>query len=162
MEGTSRTRKETQTARGTASYRAPELIALYDMLPTSFNNKVDIWALGCILHDIVFKVQLFLSDYSVVKGNWEVPTATELPVDARSRFVLESLFNSLLLKSSWERPNTEQILQLLSILPQDATEVWLTGCPHPLQTSFLSTTLGTFFANWSRPSTPDNGPNYCL
>ena len=47
--------------RGTASYRAPELLNA-----GRFNNKVDIFALGCIIYEMVTGRQLFAGDFSVL------------------------------------------------------------------------------------------------
>jgi eukaryotic-like serine/threonine-protein kinase len=47
--------------RGTASYRAPELLNA-----GRFNNNVDVFALGCILYEMVTGRQLFAGDYSTV------------------------------------------------------------------------------------------------
>jgi serine/threonine protein kinase len=47
--------------RGTASYRAPELLNA-----GRFNNKVDVFALGCIIYEMVTGRQLFAGDYSVL------------------------------------------------------------------------------------------------
>jgi Protein kinase domain len=47
--------------RGTNCYRAPELL----QEKSSYTNKSDIWALGCILFEVACGLQLF-------KGDWEV------------------------------------------------------------------------------------------
>lgn len=49
------------TSRGTASYRAPELITHN----ANFTNKVDIWALGCILLELCESKRAFKSDWNV-------------------------------------------------------------------------------------------------
>jgi len=38
----------TSFGRGTPGYRAPELL-----VQDEYDNKVDIWAVGCILHELV-------------------------------------------------------------------------------------------------------------
>jgi len=60
-EGTSKKIHRTVYARGTSSYRAPELV---EDEPT-YTNKVDIWSLGCILSEIVFREKAFTSDFVV-------------------------------------------------------------------------------------------------
>lgn len=47
-QGSSKAVHTTRYARGTDCYRSPELIK-----DSSFNNKVDIWSLGCILHELL-------------------------------------------------------------------------------------------------------------
>jgi len=60
MDGTSRHAVITCYARGTSTYRAPELRP-----NKKFNNKVDIWAVGCIFYEVVFLQKAFSSDYDV-------------------------------------------------------------------------------------------------
>lgn len=59
-EGTSKRARTTRYARGTSSYRAPELLA-----NGKFSNKVDTWAVGCILYEVVFLRKAFFSDVEV-------------------------------------------------------------------------------------------------
>lgn len=63
VSGTSKQSKTTHYSRGTASYRAPELLRT----KATFTNKVDIWALGCILYEAVFGTKLFKQDYHVLR-----------------------------------------------------------------------------------------------
>jgi len=61
-EGTSQNELQTKEARGTSCYRAPELL---DQIPV-FSNKVDIFALGCILFELVtWGRKAFTSDWQV-------------------------------------------------------------------------------------------------
>jgi serine/threonine protein kinase len=59
-EGTSRRGWTTNARRGTACYRAPEVI---NEVRPLYNNKSDIWALGCILYKLVTKEKAFNSDW---------------------------------------------------------------------------------------------------
>lgn len=52
---------ETVYSKGTPSYRAPELLSE----PSFYNNKSDIWALGCILYEIATATKAFASDWAV-------------------------------------------------------------------------------------------------
>ena len=54
----------TESARGTSGYRAPEMLAGTKLV---FNNKVDIWAFGCILHEAATGRKLFETDFAVVQ-----------------------------------------------------------------------------------------------
>lgn len=56
---TSKRAEETSQYRGTASYRAPELIADKGV----YTNKVDMWALGCILYELVATKKAFRDDW---------------------------------------------------------------------------------------------------
>ena len=51
----------TQFSQGTLYYWAPELIAEY----ARYTNKVDIWALGCILFELVCGKRTFGDDWQV-------------------------------------------------------------------------------------------------
>ena len=64
-QATSRRLQSTQYSRGTSSYRAPELFKD----PPGFNNKSDIWALGCILYELCSGRKAFESDWAVQKYN---------------------------------------------------------------------------------------------
>jgi serine/threonine protein kinase len=63
-EGASARELTTSAARGTDGYRAPELLRKRGGV---FNNKVDIWAFGCVLFEVVVSRQLFSSDYSTLQ-----------------------------------------------------------------------------------------------
>jgi serine/threonine protein kinase len=63
-EGTSNSLHNTEYCRGTPGYRAPELLQDGEIL---YNNKVDIWALGCILYELVVGAKPFVSDLSVLQ-----------------------------------------------------------------------------------------------
>lgn len=76
-ESTSGKAHTTRYARGSTSYRAPELIQEH---PT-YTNKVDIWALGCVLYElttykIAFPESWNIRDYSLS----EVPISVQGPL----------------------------------------------------------------------------------
>ena len=54
--------KTTHGGRGTQSYRAPELLREPKL---TFNKKVDIWSLGCILYELITSRKAFESDFHV-------------------------------------------------------------------------------------------------
>jgi serine/threonine protein kinase len=60
-EATSKAARSTRYSRGTSSYRAPELL----LDEPHFSNKTDIWALGCILHELATGRSLFREDWRV-------------------------------------------------------------------------------------------------
>ena len=61
-EGTSKRAHTTRYAQGTPSYRSPELIEDF-----KYTNKVDIWAIGCILYELIFKKKAFSGDGAVLR-----------------------------------------------------------------------------------------------
>jgi len=54
----------THRCRGTASYRAPELV-LRPGEKRYFSQAVDIWALGCIFYEIIYRRKAFALDVNV-------------------------------------------------------------------------------------------------
>lgn len=47
-------------SRGTKGYRAPELLKE----AATYNNKVDIWSLGCILYELAVGEKAFYNDFA--------------------------------------------------------------------------------------------------
>ena len=79
QEGTSRTPLITTSSRGTASYRAPELLTDSPI----YTNKVDIWALGCIAFEIFTGRKRFGSDWEVQNLAQSMPSISKLiPIEA--------------------------------------------------------------------------------
>lgn len=64
-EGTARRARATTGGRGTPGYRAPELMS--DTANGVYNNKVDIWSMGCILHELALGTKVFNSDWAVIQ-----------------------------------------------------------------------------------------------
>jgi len=56
----------TLCGRGTAGYRAPELINNQES--TQYSEKVDIWATGCIFYEVLFRTRAFSSDFHTRQG----------------------------------------------------------------------------------------------
>ena len=55
----------TKYSSGTPGYRAPELMDSNGN-PAMYNNKVDIWAMGCILYELATGIRPFKSDWEVL------------------------------------------------------------------------------------------------
>ena len=64
-EGSSKTNRPTRYGRGSSGYRAPELMAT-DEEPL-YNNKVDIWSMGCILYELATRTCAFKTDWAVLE-----------------------------------------------------------------------------------------------
>lgn len=72
-EADSKTLLTSNMGRGTTCYRAPELLS-FDAV---YNNKVDIWSMGCILYELavgrrVFKDDWAASEYKKSSGTLEI------------------------------------------------------------------------------------------
>lgn len=74
-EGTTNRAAVTRYGRGSPSYRAPELVT--DQDSHTFTNKIDIWALGCILFELVLGKKPFPSDLAVFQYYMEYRKSTE-------------------------------------------------------------------------------------
>ena len=61
---TSSRQNTTHLSRGTASYRSPEIL---DSRRPKYNNKTDIFALGCIAYEILTGEKLFWDDYAILR-----------------------------------------------------------------------------------------------
>ena len=72
-EGSSRTLQTSDDRRGTSGYRAPELLTFV------YNNKVDIWSMGCILYELAVGKKTFNSDY--VPSEYQIPESTLQTLD---------------------------------------------------------------------------------
>ena len=60
-EATSKLARTTEGRGGTPGYRAPELLKER----STYTNKVDLWALGCIIHELATGKIVFPSDWAV-------------------------------------------------------------------------------------------------
>jgi len=105
-EGSSTALNTTKYGRGTKSYRAPELL-LTD--GGEMNKKTDIWALGCILYELMFRKKAFASDYEV--HGYNSSNDLRLEVD-QLQFTGEEMVQNLrqmLQKSAKSRPSAESL-----------------------------------------------------
>ena len=118
-EGTSKHHHTTRYARGTSSYRAPELVN-----NGKFTNKVDIWALGCILFEVIFLQKAFLGDYAVQDYSHKFRASGEklqFPLDLAIcqeetfRKSIESLIHKMLEVDASLRPSAVDLLGILDV-----------------------------------------------
>lgn len=109
------TAKTTLYARGTPGYRAPELFS--DQKP-QFSNRSDIWALGCILHELTTGRPVFANDYETFRFT---SGALELSIDLSYgdeefwQHHVSKLLHNLLSKKARERPTAAQVCLRTSI-----------------------------------------------
>lgn len=125
-EGTSRIAYTTHHSRGTECYRAPELIRELSV----FSMKSDIFALGCILYELVtgkkvFPREFYLFEYTNSRRMPEITLPEEM--NDRMASYLTQFIHSMLQVDWWRRPPTRDILRLLSMLVEGRDEIWSTS-----------------------------------
>ena len=113
MEGDSQLAHTTRYSRGTPCYRAPELIQ-NDIEPLSkYTNKVDIWALGCILFELLFAKKAFASDFAVRDysqnntSSWkrlELPFEQDTILDKTEKIFVSRMIHKMLELDVSKRP----------------------------------------------------------
>ena len=131
-EGTSRRAQTTKYSRGTSSYRAPELLKEQ----ATYTNKVDIWALGCIFHDVIYLKKAFKDDYRVMhygsQRNLNLPVTSKTIGDERVVAPLKSVILEMLNKEPTKRPAASDVQQKLDSINSDTF-----GVPLSVYSSFL-------------------------
>jgi len=101
----------TSLARGTASYRAPEV------LKNKSNSRTDIFGLGCIIFEIITTQRLFSGDWEVLeyaqKGNPIFPDRWPVATQGSRLHDLGQLTSTLLSAEPRERPGAAEALRQL-------------------------------------------------
>ena len=120
-EGTTRRDNTTRYARGTIGYRSPELTTS----PGTFNNKVDIWALGCVLFELAARKKAFDNDWRIMEyaqsaGRSSRPEFPPLSVTQRCQTYLQELAFSMLSIKASDRPNARSVLEAVKSLGEMA------------------------------------------
>lgn len=113
MEGTSQKEISTGESKGTPSYRAPELLRE----DATYNNKVDIWALGCIQYEIICGQKAFQNDHAVFEWSTsdEVKNLPpEISIDDTSRKTITNLIHESLQRAPQARPSAKYFCATLS------------------------------------------------
>ena len=119
VEGTSTQPRKTEFSRGTSSYRAPELVNPDG--ERTFTNKVDIWAIGCILYEVICRKRAFQDDYNVslysveyryFKSELKIPIDPADPlVDLNTKECLRNIIHSMLQIDPLKRPTAKDLCQ---------------------------------------------------
>jgi len=108
VEGSSKTNRLTTSAKGTPGYRSPELLDFVPGESAQHTNRVDIWAMGCILYQLVTGTQLFISDSAVVYYVYSAKSL-EVPLDntfdADSTQIITKYIVDMLQVKPGERPS---------------------------------------------------------
>jgi serine/threonine protein kinase len=100
--------------RGTPCYRAPELLTEENK---NYNNKVDIWSMGCILYELAVNRKVFNSDYATLEHKWSGSTVTVRLDEYFSEQCKESITRSikaLLQLDPAQRPTAAGLLKEFS------------------------------------------------
>jgi serine/threonine protein kinase len=92
----------------TAMYRAPEMVDLYQRLPIS--EKVDVWALGCILYTMAFCAHPFPdgSQLAILSASGPELLPNECPCYPRT--VLEGLLSLMIVQDPSVRASAAEVL----------------------------------------------------
>ena len=119
-EATSNTFRTTNFARGTPAYRAPEIIE-----SNVYNKKSDIWALGVIFFELVFREVPFHTDFEVHRFATQndvvqFPTFTNNPFDERRT---KQLLLTMLEQFPEKRLSADDLIGLFSSLRRAQPQV---------------------------------------
>jgi serine/threonine protein kinase len=101
----------TVMGRGLAGYRAPEMIGAEDR--PKFSAKTNIWALGCLLYEILTRKRAFKGDYdvyryAVTQTELEVPDLST--VGTQGPFLYQAIME-MLRRDPKLRPTARDLLQ---------------------------------------------------
>ena|ERR1700737_917590 len=84
--------------RGTEMYQAPEFYK--ENGPCKITNKVDIWALGCIIFELVFEKRAFQTGHAIMRYDssdqpLQIPFGPYMDQDVRTQLsrIIDSTFN---------------------------------------------------------------------
>lgn len=94
-------------ARGTEGYRAPELL----QFPAVLSHKADIWAMGCVLWEVILPGKPFESDEDVrkYKGHDSLPILIPEPEYAKPHEFLDNIIRCMLRKDWPQRPTASTL-----------------------------------------------------
>jgi serine/threonine protein kinase len=107
-EATSKVARPTLNRRGTKSYRAPELL----LDDSTFTNKVDVWSLGCILHELVTLKTAFHDDWEVRQFYESTDSSLEISIPSSSFFHRDYIcecIRDLLQRQPSQRPRVSDL-----------------------------------------------------
>jgi serine/threonine protein kinase len=102
--------------RGTEGYRAPELRTDNPV----YSTKTDIWALGCVLHELAFGQPAFrddwaASDYGRSNKKLEIPT-NDLRWDDSDKVALTTMLERTLAVQEFWRPPADDMVILIECI----------------------------------------------
>lgn len=112
MSGTSKNPIATTNARGTTCYRAPEIVKEL----STYNNKVDIWAIGCIVYELTTEQRAFTNDIDVLgwgRTDQEKKIPTNIVLDDVPKQFISQIVRKCLRAEPNERPTAKSICNWL-------------------------------------------------
>ena len=115
---------DTRSGRGTEGYRAPEIMSRDGGI---VSKQSDIFALGCILYELISGQKAFVSDFDVYNyaDKREPPTIPSLEVDCRMAGYVRQLTYAMI-QVDWElRPSASDILRALRGLNDAFSDVYI-------------------------------------
>jgi serine/threonine protein kinase len=126
MEGASKLAYHTNSARGTVCYRAPELVSGTKAI---VSMKSDIWALGCIMYELLSGFRAFQEE-GQVRGYLYSPLELDDPplpdeLYAQAKAYVKILHENTLAGDWHMRPTADEVLTLLNSNGADWTQVYL-------------------------------------
>ena len=113
--GTTTQARTTKSGRGKEGYRAPELLLDSQQ---SYNKKVDIWSLGCILYELSVGMKPFSTDWAALQFAQEKSEMTVTIVGGSGAVCknLQALICSMLKCDFRDRPSITMIREALGSL----------------------------------------------
>ena len=146
--------------RGTEGYRAPELHTGDHV----YSTKTDIWALGCVLHELAFAKPAFqgdwaASDYGRSNKKLEFPDLKDLCWHDSDKTALRTMLDQALAVKEYFRPSAdlmvniiESIIKDLEVSPDDGLSE-LPTTPHTPAVSEVGPSASETTSDDERPET---------